>query len=105
LVNPDYSAEGLIKAAVTGGVGRLTKTWRDKKDDLYKLFKDKKIFVVQTHDERLPNMKIDSITPLYDADDLWDAWIGTVTFIEVRTLGGLTRGGKFDQDWENVGAI
>lgn len=104
LTNPDYSAEGLLTAALTGNPGSLAETWRDKRDKLYYMFELRELLTVQSHEAVHNDMLIESITPIYDVDNNWDAFVGTINFIQIQTLSEPT-GGLIDQAKQVVGGL
>ena len=105
LANPDFSAEAGITAAITGDVSAFTETWRDKRDELYDYFNERTLVEVQTHDNNYPNMLIQSISPLYDVDSNFDAWVGSVVFVPLVLIEDDSKGGKKTQALKNVGGV
>lgn len=95
LANPELSIEGAITAAVTGNIGVLSDTWRDKRDYLRKLKTDREVVDIQTQDEIYPSFLIVGIYPRFDSDENWDAFICTVVLEKVRLWG------QTDDDSEN----
>lgn len=106
LTNPDFSVESGVQAALTGSVSQFTETWRDKKEKLYAIKKQKLIIDVVTHDEIFPSMMIAEITPHYDVEENWEAFVATVRLQEYQVeqtdeslldeaLGGLSEIGGF----------
>lgn len=90
LANPDYSAEGLVTAALTGSPEQLTETWTEKRDTLYALMRNKEIIDVTTHDQGFSGFVIESIDPMYDAEEDWEGWIGSVRLVAFSNQGGAT---------------
>jgi hypothetical protein len=90
LANPAFSPENLVGAALTGNVAALTKTWREKRDELFALYNDKTIVDVTTHDQSYSPLVIYEITPQYDVEMDVDGWIGTVHLIAFNNQGGDT---------------
>lgn len=94
LANPDFSIESGITAALTGAWGGFTDTWRDKKNQLYKFFNDREILNFNTHEAVYTSFLIQSIEPLWDVDENWDAFFARVAFKKIviinDVLAGLT---------------
>lgn len=90
LANPQYSPENLVGAALTGDIASLTKTWREKRDELYAMFNEKQIVDLTTHDASYSPMVISEIAPLYDADEDLEGWQGTVMLVSFNNYGGDT---------------
>jgi hypothetical protein len=90
LANPAFSPENLVGAAISGDLAALTKTWREKRDELFALYNDKTIVDVTTHDQSYSPLVIDEITPQYDVEMDVDGWIGTVHLIAFDNQGGDT---------------
>jgi hypothetical protein len=88
LANPDYSPEGLVTAALTGSPEQLTETWTEKRDALYATMESKEIIDVTTHDQGFSSFVIESIDPVYDANEDWEGWIGTVRLVSFGNQGG-----------------
>ena len=87
LANPDYSVEAGINAALSGSVEQFNDTWRDKKNRLYEYFENKELVTLQTHSEVILSMLIQSITPSYDVENNFDAFVANITLQEVRVVG------------------
>lgn len=89
LTNPVYSASDLIAAALEGDTSRFNDTWRDKKRQLYQMMRDREVVDTQTHDELYNNTVIQSIIPLYDADNNYDAFMCTVVLERIKLYGAV----------------
>lgn len=98
LASPDYSIEAGIDAALTGSVDQLVNTWRDKKKRLYEYFENKELVTLQTHQDIIESMMIQSITPIYDVENNFDAFFATVVLQEVRVVGS----GEIDDSNDNL---
>ena len=90
LANPDSSAEGLIGAALTGSPEQLTETWKEKFDAIKALFDAKEVIDVTTHDRGFSGYIIEAIEPVYDAEEDWEGWVGTIRFVYWGSQGGET---------------
>lgn len=91
LANPDYSPEGMVTAALTGGVESLTQTWREKRDALRELFESRTIVDFTTHEEGYPEVYVVSeYDPIYNSEEDWEGWIGTVRLSQFGTQSGDT---------------
>lgn len=90
LANPNYSPEGFVTAGLTGNLELLTQTWTEKRDLLYTIQENKEIVAVTTHDMGFPKFVIESIEPVYDAEEDWEGWIGTVRLVSFGNQGGDT---------------
>ena len=91
LANPDYSPEGMVTSALTGSAESLTQTWREKRDALNSIFDSKEIVDLTTHEVGYPAIYIvESIDPVYDSDEDWEGWIGTVRLVQFGSQSGDT---------------
>jgi hypothetical protein len=79
LLDPDFSAEAGVTAALSGEWAGFTESWRDKRDLLYSLFDGREVVTATTHDRVYPARVIRRINPLYDSDQNWNGWVGQVT--------------------------
>jgi len=88
LGNPDFSVESGVKAALNGSVTQFTETWRDKRDRLYEIKNGLEIVNLTTHEEHIKNMMIQKISPWYDIEENWEAFVANVTMeqIDIRQL-------------------
>ena len=82
LSNPDYSPDALITAGLTGELSTLSSTWVEKRDALYAAFNSREIQSVTTHDQGFSNLVMASVSDLYDAEEDWDGYLGTVSLVE-----------------------
>jgi hypothetical protein len=63
LTDPDFSGGNIATAALTGSLGNLTTSWRDKRDMLNEMFESSDLITVSTPEKTYDNMAIVSITP------------------------------------------
>lgn len=105
LTNPDYSLDTGTQAALTGSIDSLNETWRDKKNELYQIFNDREIVTIQTHENTHDSMLIESIEPLYDVDENWDAFVATVTAIQITKATAQTTTGKVNAAQADFGEL
>lgn len=105
LANPDISLDGAASAILSGNPSSMTETWRDKKKQLYKMKNDLEVIDVQTHEELYTNCVIQSIIPLYDINENWDAFIATVTLERLDLFGDDEQSkNKLASALQNIGA-
>lgn len=102
LANPSYTIEAGITAALSGNVEQLVDTWREKKKRLYQIFEDRELVTLQTHEDILESMLIQSITPLYDLENNLDAFVCNVQMQQVFVSGEVL--GDFDTDYKKKSA-
>jgi hypothetical protein len=105
LANPDFSLEAGIDAALTGNVDQFTSTWRESKAELYGYKADKEIIEAQTHEDLFTSMMIQSISPLYDVDENYDAWFANVLLVEIQQGSDGETFGIIDSPIEDVGGL
>jgi hypothetical protein len=105
LTNPDYSIDAGVTAALSGNIDQLNETWRDKRNQLYQIFDDIEINTIQTHDRTHPNMVIDSIDPVYDSEENWDAFVATVTAVQITKVTAQTTTGKVNAAQADFGEL
>jgi hypothetical protein len=103
--NPQYSAEEISAALLSGEADSLTESWRDKKDALYELQSTREIVTLQTHEGSYENMLIRVIDPIFDNVNNWDGWIGTVTLTQISPLTSEGGGGLIDSAQEAAGEL
>ena len=88
LGNPDYSPETLVTAAPTGEMSSLTDTWKEKFDTLEAYFNNKDLVDFTTHDKGYPpTFVIEEMDPLYDNEEDWEGWIGTIRLVDFGSQG------------------
>lgn len=87
LTHPKLSLDGAAEAYAKDDFGRYGETWVDKRDTLIKYFNDKEIITVQTHDDTIPDCVIQEITPLYDSEDNYDAYICNIILEQKQIFG------------------
>lgn len=87
LTNPVYSAKDLVAASLEKDYSRFNETWRDKKKQLYQMKRDREVVDTQTHDELYPNTVIQSIIPIYNAEENHDAFLCTVVLERIKLYG------------------
>jgi hypothetical protein len=104
LTNPDFSAEGLLSAAITGNPGALTATWREKKDTLYQYKSDRQLVTARTHEGSYKNRIVAEIDPIYEADENYDCFFANVIMADIRQKAGLLEG-ITDQAKKSVGGL
>ena len=107
LTNPQFSAEAGAQALLTGNPGLFTDTWRDKRDQLYQYYNDREIITVQTHENVYDSMLTQSIDPLWDVEENYDAFFAIVTFQKIVTFSSKISGGssKIASAKESVGGL
>jgi hypothetical protein len=108
LMNPDLSLEAGMKAALTGQVTALMETWADKLQRLRDIFDTDEIVTVQTLDMIRENCLVTGIEDMYDPDENWDCWIGSVTVAQIDLRQGGTVAGVADAmtaSTKQVGAL
>jgi hypothetical protein len=106
LTNPTLSAANGLNAIVTGDPASLVATWRDKRDELYQMMRDREIIDVQTHENLYQSWLITNITPIWDVEENYDAFFATVTFEKYDTKGSTDdSGGILDSALEAVGGL
>lgn len=88
--NPDFSPEGMLEAAISGSVEVITKTYREKVDELFAAFNEKRIVDATTHDATYYPLVIEEISPLYDNEEDLEGWVGTVRLVSFNNQGGDT---------------
>lgn len=93
LANPNYSVDALLQAGFTGDISSLTETWRDKKQTLLTMQSTREVFSAQSQEQVYENMMIESIEPVYNVEQNWDAYFCYVRMVEYKTVvsgvGGL----------------
>ena len=105
-VNPQYSADDLATAAITGDLSALNSTWRDNRDQLYQYKNDREVLTVQDHDRVYSNCLISSITPAYDAENNLDAFVATITMERLSFYGDVDdNDNKISAALKNVGSL
>lgn len=87
LANPEISIDGALTAAITGDIGTLTETWRDKRDELRQMRDERQVIDVQTQDDLYESFLITGLYPIFDSDENWDAFICSVVLEKVRVYG------------------
>jgi len=87
LANPVYSLDASVDALISGDVEQFTQTWRDKKRELYQMKNDREIIDVQTHEEIYTSVMIQSIAPIYNTANNWDAFFCNIVLERIRVLG------------------
>lgn len=100
--NPQYSAEAIAAALISGEADSLTESWRDKKDKLYEMQATREIVTLQTHEGSYENMLIRVIDPVFDAVENWDGWMGTVVLHQINPISADGGGGLLDAAEETV---
>lgn len=63
LTDPDYSGANVAKAALSGSLGNLVTSWRDKRDRLEELFESNTLLNVSTYEKKYSNMVITGMIP------------------------------------------
>jgi len=79
LLDPDFSIDAGVTAALTGGLSGFTSSWRDKRDLLKSMFAAREVVTVTTHDDVYPARVISRINPQYDSDMNINGYIAQVT--------------------------
>lgn len=87
LTNPDYSIEAGVTAALTGDAEQLVQTWRDKRNQLYEYWSTKEILTFQSHESIIDSLLIQSITPIFDVDENYDAFFATIRMKRLKIVG------------------
>ena len=100
--NPQFSPEKLAQALLTGEIESYTESWRDKKDKLYEMQKNRDIVTLQTHENSYENMLIRVIDPVFDNVENWDGWLGTVILSQIIPIAADSGGGILDSGEEAV---
>ena len=93
---PQYSAEAIAAALLTGEIDSLTESWQDKKNALYALQSSREIVTLQTHEGSYPNMLVRLIDPAFDNIKNWDAFFCTVVMHQITPLEDEGGGGLLD---------
>lgn len=106
LTDPEYSADALIGAALSGDPGSLTESWQDKRSQLYAYKDGKEVIALQTHEELIDNMVITDIEPLYDAEENYEGFHCVVTLRQIITAETTEAAdGLFDGDLSDIGSL
>lgn len=106
LANPEISLDGALTAAVTGNIGLLTETWRDKRDELRQIMSERQVVSVQTHDDLYESFLITGLYPIFDVEENWDAFIVSVVLEKVRIWGDEdTHGSTIEQAKQIVSGL
>lgn len=105
LIDPEYSAEAGLNAALSGDLSGLTETWRDKKAQIRQYRLDHELVEVQDHEELIESMMIENIDPIYDNEQNDDGWIATISLVQVTQVGAGGDDGLLDSALEDVGIL
>lgn len=103
--NPQYSAEAIAAALLSGEADSLTESWRDKKDILYEIQSTREIVTLQTHEGSYENMLIRVIDPVFDNVENWDGWFGTVILHQITQIDSEGGGGILDGALSDEGPL
>ena len=85
LTDPDYSGANIAKAALSGSLGSLATSWRDKRDRLDDLFESNALLTVSTFEKTYKNMVITSMIPDRRSDTSGGYFV-TVELKEIRIV-------------------
>ncbi len=102
---PQYSAEAVAAALITGEVDSLTESWQDKRDALHDLQSNRELITLQTHENSYNNMIIRVIDPLFDSVENWNAFFATVTLRQINPVSSDGGGGIVDSELADAGAL
>jgi hypothetical protein len=105
LANPEYSVEAGINAALTGNLETLTDTWRDKRKELERIQDERELVTIQTHEGSYDNMIIQSIDPIFEVEDNWNAFFCSVTAVQITKVANKSTGGLVDSYEEVYGEL
>jgi hypothetical protein len=103
--NPQYSAEAIASALLTGNASSLTESWRDKRDKLYAYQDNKEIIEAQTHENNYTDMVVKLIDPVFDPENNWDGFFATVVLHQITQQTSTGGSGVIDSVLEAVGDL
>jgi hypothetical protein len=85
LTDPDFSGSNIAMAAISGTLGNLTTSWRDKRDRLNEIFEADELITVATYEKTYDNMVIKSIIPDRRASTA-NSYAFTIELQEIRVI-------------------